>query len=63
MLLQTLQEQGFAGTVALSMRGLEDEKLRVSHGVDHIFRPYDDGGNFAANAIGQALIRQKKATP
>lgn len=55
MLLRALREQGFSGTIALAARGMEDEALLASRGVRHIFRPYDDAADFAANTVLQAL--------
>lgn len=61
ILLRAVREHGFTGKIAVVLRGTENERLLADGGVDHVFRPYDDAADFAAEEITHALMRDKHA--
>ena len=60
---QALRAQGFNGKVAIATHGDGDPAVFAGHGVDHVFKPYDDAADFAAGEIGKALAAQAGAGP
>lgn len=54
-LLRALHDNGFAGKVAVAVRGGHDGEALARRGVARVFRPYDDAADFAAREIADAL--------
>ena len=54
-LLRALHDNGFAGKVAVAVRGGDDGEALARRGVARVFRPYDDAADFAAREIADAL--------
>ena len=59
-LLQALHENGFAGKVAMAVRGSDYGEALARRGVARVFRPYDDAADFAAREIADALARDSE---
>ncbi|MCK7502599.1 MAG: NAD-binding protein [Comamonadaceae bacterium] len=59
-LLQALHDNGFAGKVAMAVRGSDYGQALARRGVARVFRPYDDAADFAAREIADALARDNE---